>query len=91
MRRYEKPRKQLAEIQFQRQAAEMNERAAPRAKAVRPPERTGRLVPVVRNSTDISFKRPKVRPEESFGSLSAAEKAKVLSGSQPKTTKPGIK
>jgi hypothetical protein len=66
MRRYEKLMKQLTKIQFQRQAAEIDERTAARAKATPAPERTGRLVPVVRDSIDIGFeifKCHKVRPE----------------------------
>ncbi|HEX4228510.1 MAG TPA: hypothetical protein VHZ07_07560 [Bryobacteraceae bacterium] len=94
MRRYEKLLKQLGEIQFQRQAAEIDERAAARAKADRPPEHTGRLAPVVRDLVNTGFEFSnghKVRPEESFGSLSPAEKAKVLEEVNQRLGKPGIK
>ncbi|HEX4232125.1 MAG TPA: hypothetical protein VHZ07_25890 [Bryobacteraceae bacterium] len=67
-RRYQNLMRQLCDIRLKRQAEENERIAAARIAASKPPERTGRLVPVVRDSTGNGFEfanSEKTSPEAS--------------------------
>jgi hypothetical protein len=79
-RRYSALLKRLAEITLQRQTEEIDRIAAARIAPSNPPERTGRSVPVIRDSADIGFEfstSAALYPDRPFSSLSPAEKAEV--------------